>query len=91
MNLAPCPDCKKMISLAASACPNCGRPVTAEELSKQPQPRPSEAGQWGCIIVLIIIILLIIIGALNAPPRITDEDRMRQLEKMQQTGNSMNR
>ena len=28
-NLVPCPDCGRVISLAANACPGCGRPTTA--------------------------------------------------------------
>lgn len=26
-NLAPCPDCQKLISIHASSCPHCGRPM----------------------------------------------------------------
>lgn len=26
-NLAPCPDCHKLVSIHASACPHCGRPA----------------------------------------------------------------
>jgi hypothetical protein len=26
-NLRPCPDCGRMVSLSATACPQCGRPM----------------------------------------------------------------
>lgn len=92
MKLAPCPDCKRMISLSASTCPNCGRPIKEGELvSPVPsEPKPMTAGQWGCFILIALVVLFIIISALNAP-RISDDDRMRQLKKMEQTGNSMYR
>ncbi len=28
-NLAPCPDCQKLVSIQAPTCPHCGRPLKA--------------------------------------------------------------
>ena len=88
MKLAPCPDCKRVISRSAIACPNCGRPITASDF-----PPPPEAQRFpiGTIILAAIIVLIILMLAVNAPRPLTDEDRMRQLEKMEQTGRGMNR
>jgi hypothetical protein len=37
MPLIDCPECKKPVSTAAQACPNCGYPV-ADKLAQQPAP-----------------------------------------------------
>jgi hypothetical protein len=58
MSLALCPDCKKMISRAATNCPNCGRPVQPDDLLT---PEPSKAISRGCLIALAILLVLIFI------------------------------
>ena len=94
--LGVCPDCKTAISRLASSCPKCGRPISEGDLldlSNYYKPSPwgcARTFQWGCFIIIGLIVLLVIYGILNAT-RITDEDRMRQLEKMEKTGRNMYR
>jgi hypothetical protein len=91
-----CPDCKAVVSRLAAGCPRCGRPIREGELLDLPQhPQASVAGcsqtfQWGCAIVVLIIIIIMIIGAVSHQP-LTDEDRMRQIRKNEQTGREMYR
>lgn len=43
MALIPCPECRKVVSSAAEACPVCGYPVTARRAAQTaPAPPPSE-------------------------------------------------
>lgn len=94
--LGVCPDCKTAVSRLATSCPKCGRPFGEGdllELSKYYQPSPwgcARTFQWGCFIILGLIFLLLVFAVLNNPG-ITDEDRMRQLEKMEKTGRGMYR
>ena len=54
-----CPDCKTKVSTSATACPKCGRPVTASD--KQPK-KPSKAKK-----LLVLFVCLVVAGAwLNA-------------------------
>lgn len=54
-----CPDCKTKVSTSATACPKCGRPVTASD--KQPK-KPSKAKK-----LVVLLVCLVVAGAwLNA-------------------------
>jgi len=86
MKLAPCPDCKRIISRSATACPNCGRPIAASDF---PPPHERERFPIGTIILAAIVVLIIMMLALNAPTGISDDDRMRQLKKAEETGRGM--
>jgi hypothetical protein len=89
LKLGLCPDCKAVVSRSASSCPKCGRPISEADLLEL--PKTSTAGcQWGCVIVVLIIILIMVIGAILHQP-LTEEDRMRQIRKNQQTGRDMYR
>lgn len=56
-NLAPCPDCGHMVSMYATSCPNCGRPLkpikelqtkpVEEKTEEDPEPQKTEKGN-GC-------------------------------------------
>lgn len=95
-NLGLCPDCKAVVSRLAVGCPRCGRPVSEGDLLDLPQhPQASIAGcsktfQWGCAIVVLLIIIIMIIGAISNQP-LSDEERMQQIRKNQQTGREMYR
>jgi len=84
--LGLCPDCKAVVSRSAPSCPKCGRPIIEGVLLDL--PKQSEAFQWGCVAVVLIIILIMVIGAISHQP-LTDEDRMEQIRKNQQTGRDM--
>ena len=86
--LGRCPDCKAVVSRSAATCPKCGRPISEGDLLEL--PKPSQGCQWGCGIVLLIIFLLLIIGTITNQP-LTEEDRIRQIRKNQQTGRDMYR
>jgi hypothetical protein len=86
MKLVPCPDCKKLISRHLPKCLNCGRPITPSDL---PPPIEENRLPIGTIILAAIIVLIVLMLAMNAPRGLTDQDRMRQLEKMEQTGRGM--
>ena len=81
LKLAPCPDCKRRISLAATACPGCGRAIMPGDLKPieiQTEP-PSTA--WPIVIVILLFILLFV--AYQKGKEIEDE-RARQLRRMEQ-------
>ena len=84
-----CPDCKAVVSLLASACPRCGRPITEGDLIELPKPK-MRIFQWGCVAIVLFFILIMIIGAVSHQS-LTEEDRMRQIRKNQQTGREMYR
>lgn len=86
--LGLCPDCKAVVSHSASSCPKCGRPVGETDLLEL--PKSSQTLQWGCGVVLLIIFLIYLIGAMSRQP-LTDEERMQQMRKNQETGRDMYR
>ena len=56
--MIPCPACKKNISVEATACPNCGQPITDEikdaAIKKQLQDKKNT--RIGCLVVIAIVI-----------------------------------
>ncbi len=65
MNLAPCPDCKKMISVAAITCPNCGRVFNEGERTAQKEAfeaKVASDSKRSLVIALIVAALLVILG-----------------------------
>lgn len=68
-NLAPCPDCGHMVSLYATSCPNCGRPlkplkelqtkpvVDEEEEKEMPQGKHNGSG-CGTFVAVVLGILV---------------------------------
>jgi hypothetical protein len=86
--LGLCPDCRAAISYSAPSCPRCGRPISESDLLALPDQ--SDGCQRGCLIVGLIILVVVLIGMLLHQP-LTDEDRMRQIRKNQQTGREMYR
>lgn len=60
--LAECPDCRRLVSLTATACPNCGRAFKEGDL------KSSEAKGVGpgCIIVIVLFVLFLILAASNS-------------------------
>jgi uncharacterized membrane protein YvbJ len=94
MKLAPCPDCKNMCSVAAAVCPRCGRVfqegerAASREVFKRKVAADSRKSFVWAIVAFIVLLILFLIG--NSV-RITDEDRMRQIRKNQQTGREMYR
>lgn len=68
-NLAPCPDCGHNVSLYATSCPNCGRPlkplkelqtkpvVDEEEEKEMPQGKPNGSG-CGTFVAVVLGILV---------------------------------
>lgn len=57
--LAPCPDCKANISLAAVACPKCGRLIKQGDLTPATaQPMPI----WQYILAALIVFLLVFLA-----------------------------
>lgn len=94
MNLAPCPDCKKMVSVAATTCPNCGRVFKEGEREahrKEFEAKIEEDKRRSVVIGVIVVVVLLILFLIGNSARITDEDRMRQMQKMEQTGRGMSR
>ena len=82
-NLAPCPDCKMIISLSAAACPNCGRPINAGDLIPVPihpmpiakRPKPISKVT---IFIIFIVVLIIMVALLNGMEQLKEDERNRQ-------------
>lgn len=78
MRLAPCPDCRKMISLAATACPHCGRPITEGELAP-PTPKPMSRGCTILMIIAAVLVVILLLKAMETGSKIREDDeRLRQ-------------
>lgn len=75
MNLAPCPDCKTMISRSATACPKCGRPITPADL---PPPPKREGFPVGTVIVAAIVVIIILLLAMKASNDKQEDQRIRE-------------
>lgn len=72
--LGLCPDCKTTVSVSATACPKCGRPlkegdVTAPEEKPMPQ---------GCFILIVILLLLAILLGINASKEMENDKHIRE-------------
>jgi uncharacterized paraquat-inducible protein A len=75
--LAPCPDCKRMISLAAATCPQCGRAFKAGDLVPiQPEPLSTRSIIW--MIVVSIIILYLVIMGIKGVNELQEDERIKQ-------------
>ena len=72
--LAPCPDCRRMVSLAAATCPVCGRVFKEGDLVPV-VPKPMSKAT---IIVIGIVVLLIMIMLLNGMEQVKEDERNRQ-------------
>ena len=89
MNTAPCPDCQKMISVTATACPKCGRVFKEGERAahqKAFEAKVAADSKRSLIIAGVVAIVLLILFLIGNSARVTDEDRMRQMQRMEQTG-----
>ena len=85
MKLAPCPACKKMLSLTATVCPNCGRTMKEGDLiAPETPPMPL----WWIVAAILIVIFIFI--AAEKGKEINDS-RERQIQRMEQTGRDMYR
>ena len=92
MNIAPCPDCKKMISVAAATCPNCGRVFKEGERAthqKEFEAKVAADSKRSVVIAVVVAVVLLILFLIGNSSRITEADRTRQLEKMEPTGRDM--
>lgn len=57
-NLIPCPDCGHMISPAARACPQCGKPI-----ARRPEVTIARGVGRGVLwIILVIVALAVVVG-----------------------------
>lgn len=64
----PCPDCGHQVSMAARACPGCGRIIRPDDLRT---PEEREKQRRGCLIVigiLLILMFLLFLPYLNETP-----------------------
>ena len=69
-NLAPCPDCKHLVSLYATSCPNCGRPLKPlkemtdiddnEPIQRQPEKSGSGCGTFVAVVFGILVAVWIL-------------------------------
>ena len=91
MKLAPCPDCKRMISLAATTCPNCGRPIQPGDL-KSAEPTPEEIeersrrSQRNLVIVVVLLALMTLLCVNANRKENIDREFQRTLEWERQRG-----
>jgi predicted anti-sigma-YlaC factor YlaD len=58
-NLASCPDCRNMCSLAAVSCPKCGRVMQPGDLTPPDEGEPKK--RIGGIVVLALMALLVLL------------------------------
>lgn len=87
LKLAPCPDCKRRISLTATQCPGCGRTIMEGDL--QPIEIKQPPSIWWAVIVGIL--LFIILYAAAEKGREINNSRDQQIQKMEKTGREMYR
>lgn len=87
LKLAPCPDCKKKISLTATQCPNCGKTITEGDL--QPIEIKEPSSMWWAVIAGILF--FIILYAATEKGIEINNSREQQIRKNQQTGREMYR
>lgn len=89
MNIAPCPDCKTMCSVTAATCPKCGRVFKEGERAAQQKEFKAKVAadsKRSIVIALVVAAVLLILFLIGNSARVTDEDRMRQMQRMEQTG-----
>lgn len=72
--LAPCPDCRRMVSLEAAACLKCGRAFKEGDLVPV-VPKPMSKVT---IIVISIIILIVMMMLINGMNMAREDERTRQ-------------
>lgn len=86
LKLAPCPDCKRMISLTAAACPHCGRAIKEGDLT--PIPVDAKPMSKVTIIIISVVVLLVMMLLLNGMEQVKEDERNRQriLETEQRRG-----
>src|SRR5450830_1176456 len=65
MALIPCRECGKDVSTLASACPNCGAPVSSRQSNKAAEKPRGFAGTLGTVAGVIFVSLLVLIGAMS--------------------------
>lgn len=89
MKLAPCPDCKTMCSVMAVTCPKCGRVFKEGERAvhqKEFEAKVAADSKRSIVIAGVVAVVLLILFLIGNSARVTDEDRNRQLQKMDQMG-----
>ena len=60
--LIVCPSCKKQISVEATACPQCGQPIT-DEIREASLKQQKKMGK-GCLWVIAVVLALSVLGSL---------------------------
>jgi hypothetical protein len=88
LKLAPCPDCKRRISLAATTCLGCGRAIKEGDLQSI-EIKTNPPSVWWPIIVGIL--LFVILNAAYQNGKEINDSRDRQIQRMEQTGKDMYR
>jgi hypothetical protein len=88
LKLAPCPDCKRRISLAATTCPKCGRTIMPGDL--QPIPIQTKPPSVALPIIIGILLFFLLLVAYQKGKELNDA-RDRQIQRMEQTGRDMYR
>lgn len=58
LKLAPCPDCKRRISLTATTCPQCGRTIMPGDLQPIPIQTKPPSALWPIIVGILLFLLL---------------------------------
>jgi predicted amidophosphoribosyltransferase len=76
LKLAPCPDCKRMISLTATTCPTCGRTIKEGDLV--PVPIDAKPMSKVTIFIIAVVILLIMMMLLNGMEQLKEDERNRE-------------
>ena len=93
MNIAPCPDCKKMISVTATVCPKCGHVFKEGERTAQQkefEAKVTADSKRSLIFALIgAVIVLILVLVSTSIMENEEKARTRQLERMKQIGSEM--
>jgi predicted nucleic acid-binding Zn ribbon protein len=81
-----------MCSVEAVTCPGCGRvfPEGERVASKEAfEEKVAQDGSRSFTIAIVVVVILLILFLIGNNARITDDDRSRQLQKMEQTGRDM--
>ena len=62
MSLIKCPECQKLISEAAHACPGCGFTLTPDIVAAQQEDKEAKerAGKSGCFVICILFVILLV-------------------------------
>jgi uncharacterized membrane protein YvbJ len=83
-----------MISVTATTCPKCGRVFKEGERAthqKEFEAKVAADSKRSIVIAVVVAVVLLVLFLIGNSARNTDQDRTRQLQKMEQTGNGMYR